>query len=123
MSCRSALWILTAEPRVYCSAATRAMLLKLQRYSSRINFHQKRLEKEEITYKHQNRRLVRHPEARAVTRPADMPFRNPFPSKHRPRSNWSLATAYASPSSMPITAPELSCFVSIPIFRPAAVCS
>ncbi|KAF3761732.1 hypothetical protein M406DRAFT_49934 [Cryphonectria parasitica EP155] len=45
------------EHSVYCSAATRAMLLKLQRYSSRINFHQGRLEKEEITYKHQKRRL------------------------------------------------------------------
>lgn len=44
---------------VYCSAATRAMLLKLQRCSSRINFHQGLLEKEEITYKHQKRRLVR----------------------------------------------------------------
>lgn len=33
------------------------MLLKLQKYSSRINFHQGLLEKEEITYKHQRRRL------------------------------------------------------------------
>lgn len=43
---------------VYCSAATRAMLLKLQRKASRINFAQGILEAEEITYKHQKNRLV-----------------------------------------------------------------
>lgn len=46
---------------VYCSAATRAMLLKLQRKASRINFAQGVLEAEEITYKHQKNRLVRLP--------------------------------------------------------------
>ncbi|PSR97444.1 beta-lactamase-like protein [Coniella lustricola] len=42
---------------VYCSAATRAFLLKLQRYSSRINFPKGLIEKQEITYKHQKGRL------------------------------------------------------------------
>ncbi|KAK7737106.1 hypothetical protein SLS63_002897 [Diaporthe eres] len=42
---------------VYCSAATRAMLLKLQRKASRINFAQGILEAEEITYRHQRNRL------------------------------------------------------------------
>ncbi|KAL1875780.1 hypothetical protein Daus18300_002971 [Diaporthe australafricana] len=42
---------------VYCSAATRAMLLKLQRKASRINFAQGILEVEEVTYKHQKNRL------------------------------------------------------------------
>ncbi|KAH8763581.1 beta-lactamase-like protein [Diaporthe sp. PMI_573] len=42
---------------VYCSAATRAILLKLQRKASRINFAQGVLEVEEITYKHQKNRL------------------------------------------------------------------
>lgn len=46
---------------VYCSAATRAMLLKLQRRASRINFHQGFLEKAEITYARQDRRLVSLP--------------------------------------------------------------
>lgn len=51
---------------IYCSAATRAMLLKLQRKASRINFAQGILEAEEITYKHQRNRLVSLPYA-AVT--------------------------------------------------------
>lgn len=42
---------------IYCSAATRGILLKLQRRASRINFAQGILETEEITYKHQSRRL------------------------------------------------------------------
>ncbi|KAI3393745.1 hypothetical protein diail_3746 [Diaporthe ilicicola] len=42
---------------VYCSAATRAMLLKLQRKASRLNFAQGILEVEEVTYKHQKNRL------------------------------------------------------------------
>lgn len=46
---------------VYCSPATRAMLLKLQRKASRINFAQRILEIEEITYKHQRNRLVSFP--------------------------------------------------------------
>ncbi|KAK2599218.1 hypothetical protein N8I77_010989 [Diaporthe amygdali] len=42
---------------IYCSAATRAILLKLQRKASRINFAQGILEVEDITYKHQKNRL------------------------------------------------------------------
>lgn len=54
---------------VYCSPATRAMLLKLQRKASRINFAQRILEAEEITYKHQRNRLVSSPSPSPLTRP------------------------------------------------------
>lgn len=60
---------------VYCSAATRAMLLKLQRKASRINFAQGILEAEEITYKHQRNRLVGLPHAAVAHRQELMPLR------------------------------------------------
>lgn len=60
---------------VYCSAATRAMLLKLQRKASRINFAQGILEAEEITYKHQTNRLVGLPHAAVAYRQELMPLR------------------------------------------------
>ena len=40
---------------IYCSAATREILLRLEKQTHRLNFHQGILEKRKFTYKHLNR--------------------------------------------------------------------
>jgi hypothetical protein len=51
--------MLTRPSSVYCSAATREMLLRLERYPCRINYAKGILEARQQTYKHLHKVLVR----------------------------------------------------------------
>lgn len=47
------------EYSIYCSAATREILLRLEKYPQRLNFHKGILEKPpKVTYKHLEKLLV-----------------------------------------------------------------
>lgn len=104
---------------VYCSAATREMLLCLERYPCRINYANGVLEARVQRYRHLKKLLVGGPLLLLVAYTLTSTlFRSPSPWKPRRSSSSSLVTKSKSLCSMPTTAPAPSCFVSAQLARP-----